>query len=401
MRTIWILGFTRVMIPIMVVFVKESGYLGPDHEEDYGIYRCPTTSVKTLLPALGRGTFPRMRPNQPPPSILDRALADRAAARTERELPTELRGHKLPRVSRSMYTDHPLLRAMHDYLRDPLRGHGERQRHYTPRTIETYLDVVRLGIHHGDLTVPLRAARTTGRYRNVLKVLKLVARVASWLETTYNGADIDREFRLPIKGLLDRAGQIPEPHGGSGPRIRMTDEEWNRFLAAANGLPSPRCEALLVLFASGLRVNEWFNLTRHVVRETSSGSKVVIAEKGDWRRVWSAGAGIRPALATLASKGGWTIVRDIFGPDYSRAYATVRREIDALAEQTGIPTYSIHKFRHAFAVRARKGSTIDVVQELLGHKVINTTKIYVEEAPQDEVQRASDQAVPLGVYRKR
>lgn len=336
-----------------------------------------------------------------PQGLVERALADRAAARAARQLPNALRGKKLPRVSRALHADHPLLRAVHDYLLDPPHREGERPRHYTPRTIETYLDVVRLGIHHGDLTMPLRAAQTTGRYRNVLKVCKIVVHCAEWLEANYPGANVDREFNIAVHGLLARAGQIPEPPGGAGPKVRMTDEEWSRFQRAANDLPSPRGEALLVLFASGLRVNEWFNLDRHRVREAAAGVKVVIAEKGGWRRVWPAAIGIRPALAILAEKGTWTIVRDIFGPDYSRAYATVRKEIDALAAKAGIPTYSIHKFRHAFAVRARVGSSIDAVQELLGHKVLNTTKVYVSEAPPDEVQRATDQAVPAGTYTKK
>lgn len=344
--------------------------------------------------------FRSMTQKMPPPSLIDQLLAERAAAREARQLPTELRGKKLPRVSRALHADHRLLRAVHDYLLDPPRREGERQRHYTPRTVETYLDVVRLGIHLGDLTVPLRAAHTVGRYRNVLKVYKIVARCAEQLTGMFPGADVDREFDLHVSGLLARAQQIPEPHGGAGPRVRMTDDEWTRFVAAANNLSSPKREALVVLFASGLRVNEWFNLDRRLVRETSVGTKVVLVEKGEWRRVWAAGIGIRPALQVLAGKPGWTIVRDIFGPDYSRAYATVRKEIDQLARSAKIPSYSIHKFRHAFAVRARKGSTIDVVQEILGHKVISTTKIYVEEAPPDEVQKSTDQAAPDGLYRR-
>lgn len=331
------------------------------------------------------------------PGVVDRLLADRREKREARQLPPELRGRKLPRVPRAMHADHPLMRVLADWLRDPpTPDDGSKKRTYTARTIENYLDVARLGVHFGDLTYPIMAARTPSRHANVMKVYRIIDSVARLVRRHSPDADVDAALGIRISDLLERAREVPEPSGGSASRVRMSDDEWVRLVAAADRLPSPRREAILVLFKSGLRINEWFQLDRKTVRETGAGAKVIIAEKGDWRRVWSAGAPLRPALLSLAAAPRWQIVRDLFGKDYQQAYARVRRVVDDLALEAGTGSYGIHKFRGAFAVRARRGSSLDAVQELLGHRVITTTKIYVEHAPPEEVQAASDRAAESG-----
>jgi len=345
-------------------------------------------------------TAPKTKPGT---GLVDLFISTRQEQREARQLPQELRGRKLPRVSRALHNDHPLMRILAEWLRDPpAPADGKKRRTYTARSIETYLDIARIGVHFGDLTYPIRGAQTIGRYRNVIKVYRIIDAVVRRLREVSPGAAVDDELGILVSDLMARVREIPEPSGrGTSPKIRMTGDEWERFIEAAAAIESPAREAMIVLFTSGLRVNEWFNLDREKVREVGGGGKVVIIEKGDWRRVWEAAEEAQPVLLELAKHPRWSIVRDLFGDSYQQAYAKVRRIIDDLALDAGIRSYSIHKFRHAFAVRARKGASLDAVQQLLGHKVITTTKVYVEEAPPEERTAALNQAVPKGLIPER
>jgi integrase len=65
-------------------------------------------------------------------------------------------------------------------------------------------------------------------------------------------------------------------------------------------------------------------------------------------------------------------------PDRHMVYHVVARRFGESRQEAGAAPISLHKLRHTFGTRlAERNIPIQEIQELMGHRSINTTRIYV------------------------
>ncbi len=65
----------------------------------------------------------------------------------------------------------------------------------------------------------------------------------------------------------------------------------------------------------------------------------------------------------------------------------VQKILEKSCKLAKVPHYSPHQLRHAFATHLlKKGVSLPVIQQLLGHESLNTTKVYLEILQEDIVE---------------
>ena len=108
----------------------------------------------------------------------------------------------------------------------------------------------------------------------------------------------------------------------------------------------------------------------------------------DWRWAW-----IFPATRTYADRRGGGRLRDHLHP------SVIQRAIAAAAVRANVnKRVTAHTFRHSFATQLlRGGSDIRTVQELLGHRDVSTTMVYLHVLDRGPgVRSPLDQLPPSG-----
>lgn len=157
-------------------------------------------------------------------------------------------------------------------------------------------------------------------------------------------------------------------------------------LRAALGGADDRARLILLLAAyGGLRRSEIARARREDVQHRDDGWHLRVHGKGDaYRDVPLTGL---LAAALLDRPAGW-----IFPSDKRRGKPLTPAHVGVIASRL-LPTgWALHTLRHRFATRVRAGGAdIQVIAELLGHRNIETTRIYTQLAP-DELRRAVDGA---------
>lgn len=167
---------------------------------------------------------------------------------------------------------------------------------------------------------------------------------------------------------------------------------------ATRGLPRPiaedvlRCAVaaaderarLILLLAAygGLRRSEVAHTRREDVQRDEGG--------GWWLRVHGKGDVYRDvpltghlAAALLARPGGW-----LFPSPERPGEPLTPAHVGVIASRLLPPGWALHTLRHRFATRVRAGGAdIYVIAELLGHRNIETTRVYTRLAD-DELRRA-------------
>ncbi len=294
----------------------------------------------------------------------------------------------MSRVSRARYRDHPLMLVLRVHLEAHRDGDG---RPLTARTVEEYLGVARLGLAAGDLLEPLRRATNRGRYLNVRKAYKHIVRAAQAVQARAQaGQSADARLGIQVLDLMERAEKVERPPNRPVARPTMPLDEWQAILAGIKKLPAAERDSLFVLLRSGLRINDWFGVTRRQAREAATRGRTVIRQKGDRLRPWEVGDSVQARISSLlAVPKQWSTIRDLYGSDYPKAYHAVRVILRDLAVSIGIADRAPHRYRHALATRMRAEKIpLDVIQATLGHESIETTKIYVDEVPPEEIRDA-------------
>lgn len=163
----------------------------------------------------------------------------------------------------------------------------------------------------------------------------------------------------------------------------LSEAECARLFAAATTLPPPRDAlahaALLILYATGLRVSELLALPRSAVVRADAASLAVRGKGGRDRIVpWPAAAGDAARRLIAASPAS----RFLFaGRDPTRALT--RQGLDLVladaARAAGLAPGQLtpHVLRHSCATHMlARGADLRQLQVLLGHADISTTQIY-------------------------
>ena len=127
---------------------------------------------------------------------------------------------------------------------------------------------------------------------------------------------------------------------------------------------------VMSLFTLGCRISELMGITQEDIREAG----VEVTTKGGYHRLKPVTRDFADKLkAYAASKGGKP-----FPEKYSYYYARLKE----LGKAAGVENIAPHMLRHARAVDLRrKGMSLDLLQQFLGHSSIATTAIYLEIEP--------------------
>jgi len=184
--------------------------------------------------------------------------------------------------------------------------------------------------------------------------------------------------RSPMQG-------IDTPKREQRGRNYLSSEEYNRVLAAAGANPRDFC--ILTLFLqTGVRISELCALTLTEV-DIKGGTLTVREGKGQQAREIALE---RKAIAALKA---WTrarpagLGRQLFTNYRDEALSEwgVRKLLAKYLKAAGIARkITPHSLRHTFAShKARQGVSAFMLKDLLGHKNIATTQIYVHLEKQD------------------
>lgn len=206
--------------------------------------------------------------------------------------------------------------------------------------------------------------------------LKAVQSLFSWL---YRWGLSPLKPDLIAKDILD----MP-PAKKLSPRDILTIDEAKRLLAAAGG-QRDRC-LIQLLLDDGLRVSEALALTWDNIYSALDRYYVdVIAGKGNKTRMvetpaglWNALVAYRDSLQARGQLEPWLNTKRPFAIHRTTAW----RIVDRTANAAGIEkTVTPHSLRHTHAHQLRMaGWPLEMIADRLGHKSLNTTKVYTRPA---------------------
>ncbi|HRT81600.1 MAG TPA: tyrosine-type recombinase/integrase [Oscillospiraceae bacterium] len=180
-----------------------------------------------------------------------------------------------------------------------------------------------------------------------------------------------------VKGnpIISRRLRVAEERGLPG---FLTKAEEKKVLAHLANLPCHIGLAFKTMLVSGLRVSEAAALKTEDVLVQQGGVFLAVKHgKGDkGRLVPVTNRDVARELLTFAQKKAQG--DKLFGVTDS----TLKWYAQAIRQATGVDFHS-HRCRHTLATRLlAQGVPIDVVQMVLGHQNINTTRRYAKTAPE-------------------
>ena len=147
---------------------------------------------------------------------------------------------------------------------------------------------------------------------------------------------------------------------------------------------------------TGMRLGELVNLMWDDV--DFRRNKIMIRRKSFWRpktgeREISIHSDLKPILMRVKAQNSRVLKSDFVFPhkDGSRIKTKLRERLIKIAKEASIKDLSsIHAFRHTFATQLlQNGVQFPELKEILGHKDINTTLMYLHFAP-DHLASAVD-----------
>ena len=169
----------------------------------------------------------------------------------------------------------------------------------------------------------------------------------------------------------------------------LDDKEQHRLIKALE-MKNDKPHQGLILFDlhSGLRCAElaallWSDIT--LTPGERKGKVVIRHGKGDKLRINPLGFEARRALELLGSREKISTSDPVFqsrrGPLSERG---IRFIVESYGDLARLPDLTTHVLRHTFAKNFLKdGGTLEQLARLLGHKDLNTTRIYVEASLQE------------------
>jgi len=230
-------------------------------------------------------------------------------------------------------------------------------------------------------------------------------------ETRRNLAGVTRRRKLTVLrtffGWLESnhlitanpaATVIPPQTEDKEPRV-LTKVEYERLLA---GIQKPRDRAIIqLLLQTGIRLSEIQRLT---ISDLNLPNRVTKDSLGTLRIL---GKGRKTRTVLLNAKAceamsAWLQVRPVFQGDAlffsSRQRPLSPRQFQYLVakylDQAGIRGASVHTLRHTFATHhIEMGTDLVTVQEFLGHRSLDTTKLYIGLAKKRQAQHIQEHAL--------
>lgn len=289
-------------------------------------------------------------------------------------------------------------------------GRLMRIRHYAPRTEQSYLGWVRRffrHVHHGGVPNP-------DDVKSYLSYLATARNVASSTQNQAFNALLFLYRNVYGIDLGDMGSTVRARRGPKLPVV-LSVEETKLILGELKGVPRLMLE---MIYGGGLRVSEVVALRVKDI-DFETGLLTVRAGKGDRDRttflpsrvgvdldkhlVWvkalhkrdlAAGVGEAPLPQALARKypnagreWAWQFVfpstalkadKENVIRRWHMSPATVQKAMKSAVRASGVPRMaSVHTLRHSFATHLlMKGADIRRIQELLGHKSVETTMVY-------------------------
>ncbi len=195
--------------------------------------------------------------------------------------------------------------------------------------------------------------------------------------------------------LMSPAEKVETPKQEHRPRNRLRRDEYDRLLSLAGS--HPRDFAILTVFLQyGLRVSELCSLAVGDI-DLTARTLTVQDGKGQVARMIALEAKAIKALKTYLTARGEPLSPALFLTRYGEPMSRIAiwKLVTKLARAAGIEkTVSPHIFRHTFAsVKAERGVSPYLLRDVLGHKDIKTTQIYVHMS--DEYKRKVMEATSL------
>ncbi len=188
------------------------------------------------------------------------------------------------------------------------------------------------------------------------------------------------EQNLAHGNPFGRRIRVKEPK--TTPRF-MTNGELDAVLKAIENLPQHVVLAFKTMLFSGLRVAEAANLLAGDVLVEDDAVLLRVRGKGNKERIVPV---INPEVARklvdLAKTKRPT--ERLFGVSDS----TLKLYAWLISRKTGIH-FTTHRLRHTFATHLLRKTGIEVVQKVLGHANIATTRRYAETLPEDVLKLAA------------
>lgn len=182
------------------------------------------------------------------------------------------------------------------------------------------------------------------------------------------------------------------------PPRTLTEEETSLLLTALSG-PRYQLIALLMLDA-GLRVSEAVSLAcsdlYHTNEVVQMLSVITLKQKKPESRLIPLTQRLKSAIAAYVKVWEWrfesTPGKYAFMGDAKDSHVTPRqieRVIQAAGLKSILRKITPHMLRHTFATRLMRTTNIRIVQQLLGHKHISSTQIYLHPNA-DDLKKAVD-----------
>lgn len=261
----------------------------------------------------------------------------------------------------------------------------------SPRTVAAYQNVLKLAFPQHGLTfqepsfesLDTRKISTWGN--SALNQLKCAIRW--WRKANAYPATLEPQLEEALAPRYVVSKQVYTP----------SEFEMEQLEKAANSSSPPTRAAVLLMLYLGLRVEEFYTLSRRTVERAAASHLMTFVRKGgaeaslDVTRV----TGLLDDLLLMparAPKGfvpvrpkKWERVGEIYSSGKKHAqYHVIRRMVRDTFAAAGLDKASPHKLRHAFATRMlRDGASPFIIQAALNHKNITTTQRYVHAGSAD------------------
>lgn len=250
-------------------------------------------------------------------------------------------------------------------------------RNYSPRTVELYLSMVaKFAAHFGrspDLLGPEEILAYQVYVRDVRKVSYVWFRQAMAALRFFYTVVLEREHVAARIHIMRREKHLP---------IVLSPEE---LIALLQGAVSLRDRLLLtVTYSAGLRLGETRRLT---VADIDSSRMLIHIRQGKGHK--DRYAPLSPLTLDLL-RAWWRATRPVGllfpspeDPTRPLHHSTVQRAMRIAAKRAGITKkISPRTLRHSFATHLmEQGTSMRVIQTLLGHAHLRTTEIYTHVSP--------------------
>lgn len=257
-------------------------------------------------------------------------------------------------------------------------------RNRSPETLRAYLGDLRLFFHWlHENNVVIKGVGQVERQDITEYLSHLGSRGVSGLSRSRKLAAIREYFRFLTDdlGVLDHspADGITTPKKEKTPRTFLRTDEYSRMLSLAGAHPRDFC-ILTVFLQTGIRVSELCELRVSDI-DIKGRTLLVRQGKGMSGRTIPLEKKAIQALTTWIAARPHQLGDHLFLNRFGEPIAErgVRRIVVKYREQAGITrAASCHSLRHTCATfKAEKGVTAFQLQQLLGHKRLDTTQIYV------------------------